>query len=317
MKRYWIVARHELQSQLKRKSFIFFAFIFPLLMIGVNVGIGYLTAIDAEETGTLGAIGYVDKVGILEQAVERPDEYQPYPDQESAQTALENGTIGAYFVLPADYMNSGAVDAYTYQSIPAGIESQLGDFIQANLLADRSPAEAERLLHPAEVTMVTLDGRREFTDETALAMIFTPIIFAMVFGMSITMTSSYMMQNVAQEKETRMVELMMTSISPLDMLWGKILGLGALGVLQMAVWAVAGGAIFILSQDAGDMLASINLPGWLLGVGAVYLLLGYLLYGSMLGGIGASSKSAQEATSISGLFSPCWRCRPCLPLSTS
>jgi ABC-2 type transport system permease protein len=96
---------------------------------------------------------------------------------------------------------------------------------------------------------------------------------------------------------------MMTSISPLDMLWGKILGLGALGVLQMVVWAVAGGAIFLISQDAGEMLASINLPGWLLGVGAVYLLLGYLLYGSMLGGIGASSSSAQEASSIAGIFS--------------
>jgi ABC-2 type transport system permease protein len=51
------------------------------------------------------------------------------------------------------------------------------------------------------------------------------------------------------------------------------------------------------------MLASINLPAWLLGVGAVYLLLGYLLYGSMLGGIGASSQSAQEASSIAGIFS--------------
>ena len=303
MKRYWIVARHELQSQLKRKSFIFFAFIFPLVMIGVNVGIGYLTAVDAEETGTLGTIGYVDEVGVLDQAVERPDEYQPYSDRESAQAALENGTIGAYFVLPADYMSNGAVDAYTYQSIPAGIESQLGDFVRANLLAERSPVEAERLLHPAEITMVTLDGRREFTEETALALLFTPIVFALVFGMSITMTSSYMMQNVAQEKESRMVELMMTSISPLDMLWGKILGLGVLGVLQMVVWAVAGGAIFIISQDAGAMLASINLPAWLLGVGAVYLLLGYLLYGSVLGGIGASSSSAQEASSIAGIFS--------------
>ena len=303
MKRYWLVARHELISQLKRKSFIFFAFAFPLLMIGLNIFISYLSAREAEETGALGTIGYVDQAGILEQAVERPHEYQAYSDESSAQTALANGVIGAYFVLPPDYLSSGTVEAYTYEAVPSGIEAQLGRFIRANLLAGRDPQEAERLLKPAEITMKTLDGRRELTEESALALVFTPIVFAMVFSMSITMTSSYLMQNVSQEKETRMVELMMTSITPLEMLWGKILGLGALGMLQMIVWIMAGGAIFILSQDAADILASIDLPPWLLGVGALYLLLGYLLYGSLLGGIGASSKSSEEAQSISAIFS--------------
>lgn len=99
-----------------------------------------------------------------------------------------------------------------------------------------------------------------------------------------------------------MVELMMTSITPLEMLWGKILGLGALGLLQMAIWAIAGGIVFIANQDAGEMLASIDLPAWLPGVALLYLLLGYLLYGSLLAGVGASSGSAQEAQSVSGVF---------------
>ncbi len=302
MKRYWVVARHEFRTQLKRKSFIFFAFIFPLLMIGVNIGLGYLTISQAEETGTLGQVGYVDLAGVLVHELDRPAEFQRFADEASANEALADGEIGAYFVLPADYMATGVVNAYTYEFVPAGIEGQLRGFIRANLLADRAPQEAERLQNPAEVTMATLDGSRELTQDSAFALVFTPIVFALVFGMSITMTSSFLMQNVAQEKETRMVELMMTSITPLEMLWGKILGLGALGLLQIVVWAVAGGAIFLVSQDAGSMFSSLDLPAWLILVGIIYLLLGYLLYGSMLAGIGASSSSEQEAQTISAIF---------------
>ncbi len=302
MKRYWIVAKHELTTQLRRRSFLFFAFVFPLLMIGVDISIGYLAAQEAQETGTLGNIGYVDLSGVLEPELYRPPEFVAYPDEPSAQEGLAQREIGAYFVLPADYLSSGMVAAYTYQSIPGGIEAQLKDYIRANLLADRDPMEAERLQNPAEISMATLDGSRVLNQDSVMALIFTPIVFALVFGMSITMTSNYLMLNVAEEKETRMVELMMTSVTPLEMLWGKILGLGILGLMQMAVWAAAGGAIILLSKGAAEVLASIALPGWLFWVAILFLLLGYLLYGSLLAGIGASSSSAQEAQSIAAVF---------------
>lgn len=302
MRRYWIVARHELLSQLRRKSFLFFAFVFPLLMIGMEVGIGWLSARSVEETGTLGTIGYVDLSGMLAPELEKPDEFLAFEDETSAEAALQAGEIGAYFIIPADYLLTGAVNAYTYDSIGDGIKGQLRGFLRANLLAERDPLEAERLRRPAVFTLATLDGRRELDEGAIMALVFTPIIFALVFSMSITMTSSFLMQNVAEEKETRMVELMMTSITPLDMLWGKILGLGALGLLQIIVWSVAGGAIFTLSRDAGEMLSTIDLPLWLFGIAILYLLLGYLLYGSMMAGIGASSSSAQEAQSISAVF---------------
>jgi ABC-2 type transport system permease protein len=301
MNRYWIVARHELITQLRRKSFLFFAFVFPLLMIGANIGISYVVANQVEETGTLGTVGYVDQAGLLAPALERPDEFQPYRDLDSAAAALADGNIGAYFVVPPDYMSSGRVDAFTYQSVPAGIEEQFSDFVRANLLADRDPLVAERLQQPADITMATLDGSRELTQESAFGLIMTPIIFAIVFSMSITMTSSFLMQNVAEEKETRMVELMMTSITPLQMLWGKILGLGALGLVQVTGWALAGGAIYLASGSGRDLLSSLNLSPWMLALAALYLLLGYLLYGSLLAGIGASSSSLQEAQTISSV----------------
>jgi ABC-2 type transport system permease protein len=136
-----------------------------------------------------------------------------------------------------------------------------------------------------------------------MVMIFTPIIFAILFIMSISMTSSYMMQTIVEEKETRRVEMMTTAITPLQLLWGKLIGLSALGLLQILSWAVTGGIALFIRQDIAATLASIDYPLWLLGLAVLYLLLGYVLHGSLLSGIGASSSSMQEAQPIAGLFS--------------
>jgi len=117
------------------------------------------------------------------------------------------------------------------------------------------------------------------------------------------MTSSFMMENVVEEKETRMVEMITTSITPLELLGGKILGLGALGLLQIVTWVLAGGAIIAIRQDVAQMLSGVHYPAWLLALAILYLFLGYILYGGLLSAIGASSTSMQEAQPIAGLFS--------------
>ncbi|MEW5987506.1 MAG: ABC transporter permease [Chloroflexota bacterium] len=301
MKRYIVVARHELVTHSRRKSFLFMLIVFPLLMAGLSWLSGYVAVRQEEETGTLGQVGYVDLAGVLKPGLARPPEFQPYPDVASAATALTGGQIGAYFVLAADYLTSGRVDAYSHKAIPGGIENQFEEFIRANLLAGRTPEVAARLQEPANVTLATLDGRRTVNEESAMALILTPLLFALLLSLSIGMTSGYMMQNVVEEKETRMVEMMMTSIQPVELLWGKIIGLGALGLLQIGCWLAAALIIVSWRPDVRQMLEAISLPADLLALAVLYTLLGYVLYGSLLAGIGASSSSLQEAQSIAGI----------------
>ena len=303
MKRYRIVAQHEFVTQLRRRTFLFMVFVFPLLIAGLSVFTGYLSARQEEQTGTLGQIGIVDRSGVLAAGREQPAEYVAFTDEADAAAALASGEIGAYFALPADYLSSGAVEAFARVPIPAGIENQFTEYVRANLLAHRSPVEAERLRHPAEISMATLDGRIRVDQRTGIVMIMTPLIFAVLFIMSISMTSSFMMENVVEEKETRMVEMITTSITPLELLGGKILGLGALGLLQIVTWVLAGGAIIAIRQDVAQMLSGVHYPAWLLALAILYLFLGYILYGGLLSAIGASSTSMQEAQPIAGLFS--------------
>lgn len=302
-KRHFIVARHEFVTQLRRKSFLFMAFAFPLLMVGVNIFTTSWLTKQGEETGTLGLIGVVDLSGVLAHEVEIPDEYVPFVDEETAVSALLADEIGAYFVLPADYVQVGTVAGYSKTAVPSGIERQLSAYIEANLLADTELHRATRLRDPAVVTMSTLDGRREFNEETGMAMVMAPIIFAMIFGMSINMTSSFMMQNVVEEKETRMVEMMITSITPTEMLTGKLLGMAAIGGLQILSWVATAGIVAIVRADLLDTVAALQFPKLFVLTAVFYLILGYVLYGGLLSGVGASSDSMQEAQSLAAVFS--------------
>jgi ABC-2 type transport system permease protein len=301
-----LVAQREFIANIKRRSFLFTAFGLPLLIIAAQFAIGYFVGQQSRTTGTLGQIGYVDLSSehILHLAIGRPDEFQDYADQEAARAALVAGEIGAYFVVPADYLQKGIVHAYSMKDIPRGIENQMSYFLTDNLLAEWPPQRATRLKEPANFIISTLDGKKEIQgDESIIAAVLLPIIFAVLLMMSIFTTSGFLLQGVVEEKENRLIEILITSITPLQMLWGKILGLGALGLLQIAVWIAAGGLLLSQGSSLWSALENVSIPTSLLIWAPVYLLLGYLLYGALLAGIGAAVTSMQEGQQISGIAS--------------
>ena len=306
MNRILLVAQREFITNLRRRSFLFTAFGLPLIIIAAQFAIGYFAVQQSRTTGTLGQIGYVDLTSdqILSRAVDKPDEFQAYLDQESAMAALIDGEIGAYFVVPPDYLARGTIDAYAIKDIPRGIEQQMSSFLTDNLLGDWPPDRARRLKNPGNLTISTLDGQKEIKgDESAIAAVLVPIMFAVLFMMSIFTTSGFLLQGVVEEKENRLMEILMTSITPLQMLWGKILGLSALGLVQVAVWAVAGGLALSRGSSLWSSLENVSLPTSLLVWAPIYLLLGYLLYGALLASIGAAVTSMQEGQQISGIVS--------------
>jgi ABC-2 type transport system permease protein len=306
MNRAFFVAKREFLTNVKRRSFLFTAFGLPLLIIAAQIGVGYFVQAQSSSTGSLGSIGYVDLSDdqVLSQAVQKPPGFRAFKAQELAHAALMADEIGAYFLVPMDYVSRGIVHAYALKDIPRGIEQQMSAFLTDNLLADWSPARAERLKNPANLRMTTLDGEKEIEGEDSIiAAIFLPVIFAVLLMMSIFTTSGFLLQNVVEEKENRLVEILITSLTPTQILGGKIIGLGALGLVQIAVWALAGK--IVLSQGANIVsgLADVTIPAPFLMWGTLYLLLGYVLFGSLLAGVGASVTSMQEGQQIAGVFS--------------
>jgi ABC-2 type transport system permease protein len=304
MRKIWLIARREYWYNFRRRAFLFTAFGVPAFSLLMMFVVFALIDTTMEATGTLGAIGYVDGSGVLDEPVELPEEYVAYPDEDAALEALLTGDIGACFVVAEDYLSNGQVDAYGRDSIPEGIEDQFEDFLQANV-ARMVPAAVpvERLLQPmGGLTIVSLgDGDELSEPEDFAAAFLKPFVFALVFLMATTTTSQFLLSGVVEEKENRMMEILATSCAPLQLLWGKVLGLGVLGLTQVVIWAVAG-TVLLGIQGEDSLLSGISYSADYLLISLVYFVLGYFLFAAIMAGIGASVTAEQEGRQFAGLF---------------
>src|SRR5262249_41781192 len=151
---------------------------------------------------------------------------------------------------------SKAVENRLLPLIGKAIAQQVGD-----------PTLVERVQDPLLNLSIYRVGNPQKVQEQALfASFIVPFILAMLIFMSTTTTSQFLMSGLADEKENRMMELFITSVRPTEILWGKILGLGALGLTQMLVWGIIG-LSFLGTRgniDLRQTLANLEItPGYL------------------------------------------------------
>ncbi len=302
MRKLWLIARREYLYNFRRRSFLFTAFGVPVFTFFMWFILFSVAENTVGGTGQLGNIGYVDEVGFLADPVEKPEEYVAFADAETAQAALLAGDIGAYFVVVADFMNAGQVDAFSIEGVPEGIEDQLADFVKTNLAYMAPPdAPIDRLLDPINMTTVELSTGNEIEGEAFVGKIMLPIVFALIFIMAVNTTSQFLMSGVVEEKENRMMEILATSSTPLEMLWGKVLGLGGLGLTQVALWGVAGYVLLNVQPD-NEFLSGISIQPDMVIIALIYLVLGYFLFGAIMAAIGAAVTAEQEGRQFAGLF---------------
>ncbi len=304
MRKIWLIARREYWYNFRRRSFLFTAFGVPLFTFVMMFVVFSISDSTFGGTGQLGEIGYVDQAGLLEAAVEKPEEYRAFPDVESANAALLEGSIGAYFVLPENFLRTGQAEVYATEGVPDGIEKQFAAFVRANLIHLAPPdLPVERLRNPLNLTVVELETSTTLTGTDAfMGRFMTPFIFCLIFLMAVNTTSQFLMSGVVEEKESRMMEVLITSCTPLEMLWGKVLGLGVLGLTQVVLWGI-GGVLLIQSQPQSTFLQSLYLEPGYVAISLVYLVLGYFLVASIMAGVGAAVTAEQEGRQFASVIS--------------
>ncbi|MCL4256605.1 MAG: ABC transporter permease, partial [Anaerolineae bacterium] len=127
-------------------------------------------------------------------------------------------------------------------------------------------------------------------------------IFAIIFVLALFGTNGYLMQTVIEEKETRLIEILLSSLTPLALLTGKILALGVLGLLQLVIYV---GVLLIGMQlFGGDLsfLSAINLSAGTIIILVIYFVLGYLFFAAAFGAVGAISTSITEGPALATVF---------------
>ena len=308
MRKIIIVLRHELITTITRRSFLFGAIGIPLIAFLIFMGVGALKTTSPDMlSGLVGskekpggeAEGFVDLSGLVEVIPEDidPGRLVPYADEAQALEALEAGEISAYYVVSEEYVETGEL---IYVDPEAGPMSGRGrDWVMRwTLLVNMLGGDAElagRVWNPMDlqVTVLGLKPQRDPDGPLAFAV---PYVTTMILYMVLLMGSTLLLNSVANEKKNRVMEILMLSITPRQMLTGKILGLGIAGLVQTVVWAGAG---FLLLRVGGQTLnlpPGFELPFSILAWGILFFLLGYSVYASLLAGLGALAKDSKEAS---------------------
>jgi ABC-2 type transport system permease protein len=244
--------------------------------------------------------GYVDLSGIIRTIPENlpSDAFISFPDEGSGRQALAAGKISVLYIVPADYIKSGIINSIRPDLNPlASSSGQSGMFtwiLQVNLLG--GDARLANLLNgPSKVDDVSLAPVAPPDVNNPLAF-WTPYVITLIFYMLIVGSATLLLNNISKEKENRVIEMLLTSVTSRQLLTGKILGLGIVGLGQTLFWFGTSYVLLNLSGRTFQLPSAIHLPFSFLAWGLVFFLLGYAVYASLMAGLGALAPNIREAS---------------------
>jgi len=304
-----LIFLHEFLYKIQSTGFIILTFIVPVIAL-IGIGIFNLAKRAFEEPeGVVTTIGYVDEVGNFDDHTDMGiTKFIPFASREAANQGLTGGEIVEYFVIPKDFIANGSIQRYTLEkeaSTPPFITDMIWRFLSVNLLDENTPPETIALiLKPLniEVTWVTEEG--EIALEAANPVnIIIPGIFALLLSLSLMFGVTSLINGLGEEKESRLIEVLLSSVSIPQLLVSKILALGLAGLLQVVLWLVSAPLLLNLaSSSLGELLQGIEIPANFILLGVVYFILGYLLFAVLSIGVGAISSNATEGNALAMIY---------------
>ncbi len=306
MNAFWQVASYEYKRNVLRRGFLIALLSVPLWIL-VSIGIGLVMAHMENDTTP---IGYVDHSGVLAAALPAPQEedspYDPVPlvpfaDENQARAALDAKEIRGYYVLPEDYLQGGAVKVVYRQKIREAGERQFKAFVRVNLLAAYPPEVAQRALAGTEWETVMLDKSDVQALKDTLVKILVPFITGVVLYVGLFIVSGYLMRAVVDEKENRTMEILATSISPEQMMTGKVVGILGVGMTQVVAWLLMGGVAFLFVRHSVPTLPPLDVDWGLMGRILMVLTPAFLMVCGLMASIGATLSNASEGQQLTSL----------------
>ena len=261
-------------------------------------------------------VGYVDHAGVFESALTASEidpnwitandervEFIAYSSEEEAAAALEEGIIQVYNVFPEDYIETRRV-IHTYIEKPGeNAERQFYNFLQLNLLSSYPQEIAYRTAEGTDVTVRSIDGRRVVPAGGPTFGLLMPIFISMAFLFMILISSGYTLSAVADEKENRTMEVLVTSTSSSRLISGKILSIIAISLTLLIVWTI----VVIIGISVGrqlgvDWFADLSLDWRTILATLAISIPAYALTIALMTAIGAIVTTSQEGQSVSSIF---------------
>ena len=303
-----LILRHEFLHTIKRRGFIIMTLIVPLIAL-LAIGVLQLVSGIAKPTVEITTIGYVDEAGGFQQYANQGDiTLVRFDTADDATEALVKNDIKEYFVIPPDYISTGVINRYTLEKqlrvLPATMTA-IKNFLSSNLLAGKVPTTTvARIEAPLNLVTIRLTETGAVAPEQGgYGNFIIPGVFSLLLFLAILFSSTSLLQGLGEEKENRLIEILLSSVSTRQLLTGKVLGIGAAGLAQVVVWVISAPLLLSLaSSSIGGFISTIQLPANFLVLAVVYFILGYSLFAVLSAGIGAISSNSREGQQLIGIL---------------
>lgn len=321
MRKVWAVIRREFIERVRTKWFLVSTILGPIFMIAMAVlpglllskgsGVSSIVIVD-ENTGQLASRvqTQVTRSGKFSVRMLESDPDRRTAVMDSLTREVQRENVDGYLVLSNATLESGIAE-YRGRNV-----SSLSD-IAIMERAVRQSLTVERLsrrgVDPAVVQEATTGislqtlriSRRGATSESGTATFFLGYAMALILYIVTLAYGITVMRSVVQEKQDRVIELLISSLNPFQLMLGKVFGVGGVGLLQMLIWTSVGALTMKYRTSVLTMLgvpqaavAQFRMPTLsldMIGLVLVYFLLGYLFYSALFAMVGAAVNSETEA----------------------
>ncbi len=222
------------------------------------------------------------------------------PDDAAANAALAAGEIKAFYVVPADYLASQHIQLFYWQKAPTDT-GQINGLLRAALISQAPADVREQLARGVNFTYRNLEGEDRGIEKQVLGFLL-PLFTGMFFVFVVMGSAGYLLQAVTTEKENRMVEVMFTSASPVQIIVGKALGLMAVAFTQIAVWVLALVIALVIAALKIPFFRAIRIDPTFLLLMLLYFVPTYALVAGIMITLGSMVTELQQGQQIAGMI---------------
>ncbi|MFC0605331.1 ABC transporter permease [Winogradskyella pulchriflava] len=323
-----LIIKREYLTKVKNKSFIIMTFLSPLIMIALIAVVAYLSQLNNDKQRT---ISVLDESGYMTDVFHNTDNttYNNLGDlrlEDAIALVKESGDYGLLHIAKVDSIDalSNNVKFYSEESpslsVMSGLERRIEKRVQEMKLKKEgvSLAQIEASTINLDIAQESFDGEKSSKEGNVVKLIFGGVAGYLLF-MFIIIYGNMIMRSVIEEKTSRIIEVIISSVKPIQLMLGKIIGTSLAGITQFAIWVVLGGVLMvvvsaILGIDLSQLqtpqqelvnqameakgaqavaenvfIAVTNLPLFNLIIAFIFFFIGgYLLYSSLYAAIGAA-----------------------------
>ncbi len=339
MSKLLLIIQREYLSLVARKSFIITTLLMPVLMVVCMLVPFWISDVN-DNSGARTTVTVIDETGHLTDVIKANSQYEVIPlrgtpGKTDPRKFFKEGpsNVDALVVIPADVLNHPQVNVYSEKAVSASLTSYvtkcLNDTLSHVKLLQHGIPNLDKIVAESQVDVnvnnvkLAADGSQS-SSSTDVAMLLG-MILALVTYMFVIMYGAMIMNSVVEEKTNRIVEVIVSSCKPFQLMLGKIVGVGLVGLTQFAIWFVILSVIMgfmphmISGPDAAAMAAAsrgadvASLPamaqvmttlhslplGLIIGCFVIYFIGGYLLYASLFAGFGSAVDQASDTSQFS------------------